>query len=509
MMRFPEMTRRRIVVLVVAAIVAAVAAVGAAVYGHRIYRDLTTTTVIAYFPSTFALYPGDQVLVMGVRVGTIESIEPGGGRSKVVLHFDDSVKVPADATASIVNPSLVASRAIQLSPPYRGGQILADGAVIPLERTRIPVEWDDLRAQLATVLDGLGPTPEQPRGPVGEVVSAFADGLAGKGDQLNSTFSSLSNALSALNRGRGDLFSVVRNLALFVSTLRASDQQFGAFNTDLATLTEALGNSDDELARGVDEFRQLLNRTSDFLELNGDVAVSDVNNLREVTDALLQPEALQGLENTLHVLPSFGGNFVNIYSPVNGALTAVPVLNNFANPLQLMCSSIQAGSRLGYQESAELCAQYLAPILDAIKFNYLPFGMQPLTTASTLPKYVAYSEERLRPPPGFKDTTVPGLWARDTLFSHGNHEPGWVVAPGMQGLDVQALTSQMLAPDSLAALLGGPDPAPPQAGVRGGAPPNAYDQNNPLPPPWYPQPAPTPVLQPPTPPLAAEGGGQP
>ena len=203
------------------------------------------------------------------------------------------------------------------------------------------------------------------------------------------------------------------------------------FNTDLATLTEALGNSDDELARGVDEFRQLLNRTSDFLELNGDVAVSDVNNLREVTDALLQPAALQGLENTLHVLPSFGGNFVNIYSPVNGALTAVPVLNNFANPLQLMCSSIQAGSRLGYQESAELCAQYLAPILDAIKFNYLPFGMQPLTTASTLPKYVAYSEARLRPPPGFKDTTVPGLWARDTLFSHGNHEPGWVVAPGM------------------------------------------------------------------------------
>ncbi len=67
----------------------------------------------------------------------------------------------------------------------------------------------------------------------------------------------------------------------------------------------------------------------------------------------------------------------------------------------------------------------------------------------------------------------------------------------------------MLAPDSLAALLGGPDPAPPQAGVRGGAPPNAYDQNNPLPPPWYPQPAPTPVVQPPTPPLAAEAGGQP
>lgn len=496
---------RRIGALAVVVTLAVI--VGVAVYGYRVYRDATTTTVTAYFPSTIALYPGDQVLVMGVRVGTIDTIEPGNGQSKVVLHFDASVKVSAAATASIVNPSLVASRAIQLSPPYRDGEPLEDGAVIPLERTRIPVEWDDLRQQLATVLGGLGPTPEQPQGPVGEVVAAFADGLAGKGDQLNTTFTSLSEALSALNKGRGDLFSVVRNLALFVSTLRTSDQQFGAFNTDLATLTGALNNSDGELARSVTEFQKLLNRTGEFLERNADVAVDDVNNLREVTDALLQPEARQGLENTLHVLPTFGGNFVNIYSPVNGALTAVPVINNFANPLQLMCSSIQAGSRLGYQESAELCAQYLAPILDAIKFNYLPFGIQPFTTASTLPKYVTYSEDRLRPPPGFKDTTVPGLWARDTPFSHGNNEPGWVVAAGMQGLDVQGLTQRMLMPESLAALLGGPDPAPPQAGVRGGAPPNAYDQNNPLPPPWYPQPLPTP--QSPTPPLAAEVGGQP
>lgn len=503
-------TPRAIAVLATVALLIAVAILGAAVIGYRVYRDSTTTTVTAYFPSTIALYPGDRVLVMGVRVGTIDSIEPDGGQSKVVLHFDKSVKVAADATASILNPSLVASRAIQLSPPAAGGQALQDGAVIPVDRTRIPAEWDDLRAQLATALDGLGPTPQQPQGPVGDAVSAFADGLAGKGEQLNTTFTSLSDALEALNKGRGDLFAVLRNLALFVSTLRTSDQQFSAFNTDLATLTGALNNSDDELARGVETFRTLLNTTRDFLEANADVAVTDVGNLREVTDALLQPEALQGLENTLHVLPTFGGNFVNIYSPVNGALTAVPVLNNFANPIQLLCSSIQAGSRLGYQESAELCAQYLAPILDAIKFNYAPFGIQPLTTASTLPKYVAYSEERLRPPPGYKDTTVPGLWARDTLFSHGNHEPGWVVAPGMQGLQVQPLTARMLTPESLGALLGGPDPAPPPAGVRGGAPPNAYDQTNPLPPPWYPQPPPTPApLQPTAPPLAAEVGGQP
>ena len=97
-------------------------------------------------------------------------------------------------------------------------------------------------------------------------------------------------------------------------------------------------------------------------------------------------------------------------------MTALPIGTlgaPFANPMQFICSAIQAGSRLGYQESAELCAQYLAPILDAIKFNYLPFGNALLNTAITMPKLVSYSEERLHPPAGYKDTTVPGIFSRD------------------------------------------------------------------------------------------------
>jgi phospholipid/cholesterol/gamma-HCH transport system substrate-binding protein len=178
----------------------------------------------------------------------------------------------------------------------------------------------------------------------------------------------------------------------------------------------------------------------------------------------------------------------------------IPVIANFANPLQFVCSSIQAGSRLGYQESAELCAQYLAPILDAIKFNYPPFGVNQFVTAMTLPKQISYSEPRLQPPGGYKDTTVPGIFSRDTLFSHGNHEQGWVTAPGMQGVDVQPFTQNMLTPESLAALMGGPDaaipPAPPAFGAPPGGnlpgPPDSYSENNPLPPPWYVQPGPPP-----------------
>jgi phospholipid/cholesterol/gamma-HCH transport system substrate-binding protein len=224
-----------------------------------------------------------------------------------------------------------------------------------------------------------------------------------------------------------------------------------------------------------------------------------------VTTTILQPEPRDGLETALHVLPTFAGNFNNLYYPLHSSLVGLLVFPNFANPIQFICSAVQAGSRLGYQDSAELCAQYLAPVLDAIKFNYLPFSANLFTSAVTLPKEVAYSEERLHPPPGYKDTTVPGIFSRDTPFSHRNSEPGWVVAPGMQGTQVQPFTANMLTPESLAELMGGPDAAPPPPGTNLPGPPNAYDETNPLPPPWYPQPGPPPLPAGSTPAQTAPG----
>jgi phospholipid/cholesterol/gamma-HCH transport system substrate-binding protein len=100
-----------------------------------------------------------------------------------------------------------------------------------------------------------------------------------------------------------------------------------------------------------------------------------------------------------------------------------------------------------------------------------------------LPKHVAYSEPRLQPPPGYKDTTVPGIWAPDSPLSHGNHEPGWITAPGMQGMQVGTPTANLLTPNSLAELMGGPDIAPPASRFQTPpGPPNAYDEINPPPP---------------------------
>jgi phospholipid/cholesterol/gamma-HCH transport system substrate-binding protein len=501
-LRLPKLSRASVII---GSLVLALGLVAAFV-GWQLYHKLTNNTVVAYFPAANALYSGDKVQIMGIRVGAVDKIEPAGDKMKVTFHYQNKYKVPANASAAILNPTLVASRSIQLEPPYTDGPLMKDGAVIPIERTQVPVEWDELRDSLDGILRQLGPTPQQPKGPFGDVIESAADNLAGKGKQINETLNSLSEALTALNEGRGDFFAVARNLALFVSALYQHDQQFVALNNNLAQFTDWFTKSDHELADTVKQIDDALVITRKFVNDNGSVLAHDVNNLADATSALLQPEPRDGLETLLHVLPAWGGNFNSAYHPTHGALGATLVFPNFANPLQFLCSAIQAGSRLGYQDSAELCAQYLAPILDAIKFNYLPFGAISVISAAALPKEVAYSEERLRPPPGYKDTTVPGIFAPDTPWSHRNSEPGWVVAPGMQGVQVQPATAKMLTPESLAELMGGPDITPPPPGQTMPGPPNAYSENNPLPPPWYPQPGPPPAPAPgviPGPPPAA------
>src|ERR1700728_1479141 len=202
-LRLPQLSKAAVVIgsLVVTA------GLIAALVGWQLYEKLTNNTVVAYLPAANALYAGDKVQIMGIRVGAIDKIEPTGDQMKVTFHYRNKYKVPAGASAVVLNPTLVASRSIQLEPPYKGGPMLADNAVIPIERTQVPVAWDDLRNSITHIIGQLGPTKEQPKGPFGDVIDSFADGLAGKGQQINTTRILLSNVLCTLHEGRVDFFS--------------------------------------------------------------------------------------------------------------------------------------------------------------------------------------------------------------------------------------------------------------------------------------------------------------
>lgn len=131
--------------------------------------------ITAYFVSATGIYSGDEVRVAGVKIGTITAIDPVGGQARMTMHVDRGVPIPVDAKAVIVAQSLVAARYVQLAPAYEtSGPTMADGAVIPVDRTAIPVEWDEVKAQLTRLATDLGPKS----GVSGTSLSRFIDSAA-------------------------------------------------------------------------------------------------------------------------------------------------------------------------------------------------------------------------------------------------------------------------------------------------------------------------------------------
>ena len=351
--------------------------------------------VVAYFVSSEGIYAGDEVRILGVPVGRIDKIEPQPQRAKITFWFDSTYQVPADAKAAILSPSLVAVRAIQLTPAYTGGPVMLDNAVIGQDRTAVPVEWDDFRQQLQKLTDALQPTQPGGVSTLGALVKTSADNLRGQGAHIRDTLIKLSQAFSALGDHSSDIFSTVKNVSILVSALQDSAQLMRQLNHNLAAVTALLSNDPNEVGKLLSDISAAISNVSSFVANNRETLGTTSAKLASVTTAL--SESLDDLKQTLHVAPTAIQNFVNIYQPAQGTLSGVLAVNNFANPIQFLCSAVQAASHLGAEQSSKLCVQYLAPIVKNRQFNFPPVGENVVVGASARPNELTYSEDRLRP----------------------------------------------------------------------------------------------------------------
>ena len=351
--------------------------------------------VVAYFENTNGIYAGDYVNIVGVPVGRIESIEPQPESVKVTFWYDSKYKVPADVTAAILSPTVVTARNIQLTPAYTDGPVLRDDAVIPRERTAVPVEWDEVRQQLAKLADSLQPTEPGGVSPLGSAINTTADNLRGQGANIRDAVVKLSQAISALGDHSTDIFSTVKNLAILVSALQDSTDVMRQLNQNLASVTGLLADDPDEVANAVRDLNNVVGEVQTFVADNRESLGTTSDKLAGVTQAL--NDSLGDLKQFLHVAPNTLQNYVNIWQPAQGAVSSVPMINNFSDPISFLCGAIQAASRLGAEESAKLCVQYLAPIMKNRQYNFLPVAQNVFVGASTRPNELTYSEDWLRP----------------------------------------------------------------------------------------------------------------
>lgn len=388
------MAALRNVRLVLAAMLALVLVAGVAAV-VRAASQSGRTVVVAYFDNTTGLFVGDDVRILGVPVGRVEAIEPQPQRAKVTFSFSSRYRVPADAKAVILSPQLVTGRAIQLTPAYTKGAELQDGAVISQDRTVVPVEWDDIRTQLERLTKMLQPTEPGGVSTLGAFINTAADNLRGQGSAIRDTIIKLSQALSVLGDHSGDIFSTLKNLSTLVSALHDSTGLLEQLNGNLAAVTSLLADDPAKVGRAAEDLSTVVSDVQTFVVENREPIGATSDKLASITGMLV--ESLDDIKQTLHVAPTALANFNNIYEPANGSLTGALAVNNFANPVQFLCGAVQAASRMGAEQSAKLCTQYLAPIMKNRQYNFPPLGENLFVGAQARPNEVTYSEDWLRP----------------------------------------------------------------------------------------------------------------
>ena len=362
-------------------------------------------TITAYFTTTTAIYPGDEVRVSGVKVGTIKSIEPQGTRVKMTLKVDHGVPIPADAKAVIVAQNLVAARYVELTPAYRtSGPVMADGAVIPVERTAIPVEWDEVKTQLMRLATDLGPKSGVSQTSVGRFIDSAANALEGNGDKLRQTLAQLSGVGRILANGSGNIVDIIKNLQTFVTALRDSNTQIVQFNDRLATLTSVVNDSRSDLDAALTDLSTAVGEVQRFIAGTRNQTSEQIARLADVTQILVDKH--MALENILHTSPNALGNFFNDYNADTGTIVGGFGIINFANstfsglllPVPVPgCTALGAIENVTAVETGKLCSLFLGPGLRLLNFNNSPIPIDPFISKSIDPSKILYTEPRLAP----------------------------------------------------------------------------------------------------------------
>jgi phospholipid/cholesterol/gamma-HCH transport system substrate-binding protein len=295
-------------------------------------------SVTAHFTRATGLYKGSSVRVLGVIVGKITSIKPEGQTVAVKMSYDGKRRIPANASAFIIPPSLVSDRYVQLGPVYRGGPVMADKAQIPVTRTQAPVELSTLLQSIDDLSVALGPKGANKTGALSKLLSVSAENLKGNGQQLNSTIKDVATLVGTLADNKTDLTGTINNLAKFTNALQQSDGSVRTLTNDLAEVSGQLSDDRASLASALRNLSLALGDVAQLVHDNKAVLTSDISGLTQITKTLTSQKT--ALTELLDVAPLALQNLNSAYDPGTESLRTKADLQMTSNPTLYLCQVV-------------------------------------------------------------------------------------------------------------------------------------------------------------------------
>jgi phospholipid/cholesterol/gamma-HCH transport system substrate-binding protein len=229
--------------------------------------------VMVEFADVLDLVPQAAVKVNDVTVGSVTDISLRGWTAVATLAVDDNVRLPANATATVDQTSLLGEKfvalAIPAGQPAQGN--LTDGAVIPLSRTSRSVEVEEVLSALGLLLSGGGlaqlKTINQ------ELTKAFA----GREGAVKDTLTQLETFVSGLDEQKAQIAQAIDALDRFSAHLAQE-------RVTIATAVDALAPGLTVLAQQRKDLTAALTALSDLSTVGEGV----INQSRASTEASLK-----------------------------------------------------------------------------------------------------------------------------------------------------------------------------------------------------------------------------
>jgi len=356
-------------------------------------------TLVADFKVANSLYNENEVRIMGVPVGKVTKIEPLGDRVRVTLQYDGDIKLPADAKAVVISPSVVGDRFIQLGPAYTGGPVLPDNARLGIDRTAVPVELDDIFKSIDNLALALGPEGANKDGALSRLVNTTANQFDGQGEQLATTLENFAKLGTTLDNNDEELFSSIREIDEFVALMRRNDDDVRDFFDSTADVSEVLAGEREDLADTIDALREALIEVRQFVRDNRSAIRGNVDNL-EIIAGVLADRSAQ-LDHLLAEAPTSLANLglAGVGLGVAARANLGELVNNM-NPITVICAALGQADPGG----GALCPtlQFIVGLIDPGLIDDF-FGTAALSAALPSSSTAAAGGDQPNP------TLVPGL----------------------------------------------------------------------------------------------------
>jgi virulence factor Mce-like protein len=295
-----------------------------------------TRPLSAQFAEAPGLFAGNDVDVLGIKVGKVSDIKPGPGYVTVDMQIDRSVRIPAGASAVLMAPEVVSDRFIQLGPTYSSGPALPNGAVIPLARTAIPQSVDSVIFQLNRLAQQLGPQGANKNGALSALLHQLAVSFGPNGQDFHNAVVNFSQALGALSANSPALAGTLTNLGQLSQALADNSSAYQSFASNLAAVSQVLANDRQDVSATLNSLQTLFANLTSFINADGANLGSSIVNLRTFAASLsseqaalaqaydLAPLSLQNLDNAVAKTGSGGAAIVGRYN----AVATTPTLFN-------------------------------------------------------------------------------------------------------------------------------------------------------------------------------------